>query len=77
MFLTAVSDHLLSALAAGAHRGEVPGRGGSASTRSPTHTRSTWSFAQPDGRALFIIERGSDGGPMLTWIAIGYHDIYD
>jgi hypothetical protein len=37
----------------------------------------TWSFAQPDGRALFISEHGADGDPILTSIAIGYHDIYD
>jgi len=35
----------------------------------------TWSFSGPDGRALFTIGPDSDGEP-LTWLAIGYHDIY-
>jgi hypothetical protein len=34
------------------------------------------SFSGPDGRALFTIGPDSDGEPLLTWLAIGYHDIY-
>jgi len=77
LFLTAVSDHLLPALAADAHGGEVPWPRRLRIHKIADAYSLTWSFAQPDGRALFIIERGSDGNPMLTWIAIGYHDIYD
>ena len=77
LFLTAVSDHLLPALAAGAHRGDVPWPRRLRIHKIADAYSLTWSFAQPDGRALFIIEPGSDSGPMLTWIAIGYHDIYD
>jgi hypothetical protein len=35
-----------------------------------------WSFSGPDGRALFTIGPDSAGEPLLTWLAIGYHDIY-
>lgn len=30
----------------------------------------------PDGRALFTIGPDTDGEPLLTWLAVGYHDIY-
>jgi hypothetical protein len=36
----------------------------------------TWSFSGPDGRVLFTIGPDADGEPVLTWLAIGYHDIY-
>jgi hypothetical protein len=36
----------------------------------------TWSFSGPDGRALFTIGPDTDGEPLLTWLAVGYHDIY-
>jgi hypothetical protein len=29
----------------------------------------------PDGRALFTIGPDTAGEPLLTWLAIGYHDI--
>ncbi len=77
LFLTAVIHHLLPALATGAHRGEVPWPRRLRIHKIADAYSLTWSFAHPDGRALFIIERGSNGGPMLTWIAIGYHDTYD
>jgi hypothetical protein len=34
------------------------------------------SFSGPDGRALFTIGPDSDGEPLPTWLAIGYHNIY-
>ena len=64
------------ALASGAHRGEIPWPRRLRIHKIADAYSLTWSFAHPDGRALFIIERGSDGAPVLTWIAIGY-DIYD
>lgn len=76
LFVAAVRDHLLPALAVGAHHGDV---------RWPVRLRIhkidqvyslTWSFAGPDGRALFTIGSDTDGEPVLTWLAIGYHDIY-
>jgi hypothetical protein len=30
----------------------------------------------PDGRVLSTIGPDSDGEPLLTWLAIGYRDIY-
>ena len=77
LFLTAVSDHLLPALAPGAHRGEVPWPRRLRIHKIADAYSLTWSYAQPDGRVLFIIERAPDGGPMLTRLAIGYHEIYD
>jgi hypothetical protein len=77
LFLAAVIDHLLPALATGAHRGEAPWPRRLRIHKIADAYSLTWSFAHPDGRALFIIERGSDGSPVLTWIAIGYHDLYD
>jgi hypothetical protein len=76
MFIGTIRAYLMPALAAGAHRGE---------TRWPKRLRVhkidevhslTWSFASPDGRALFTISPDRNGEPLLTWLAIGYHDIY-
>ena len=76
MFIDAVRNHLIPALAAGVHRGEAPWP-----KRLRVHKVSevyslTWSFSSPDGRALFTIAPDTDGEPLLTWLAIGYHDIY-
>jgi hypothetical protein len=76
LFLDAVRKHLLPALAAGAHRGDTPWP-----TRLRIHKIDqvyslTWSFSRPDGRALFTIAPDTDGQPILTWLAIGDHDIY-
>lgn len=75
-FTEAVRSHLIPALAAGAHRGTAPWP-----TRLRIHKIGevyslTWSFSGPDGRALFSISPDSSGEPVLTWLAIGYHDIY-
>ncbi len=76
LFINAVRSQVIPALAAGAHRGEGPWP-----TRLRVHkigeTYSlTWSFAGPDGRALCTIGPDTDGQPLLTWLAIGCHDIY-
>lgn len=76
LFIDAVRRHLTPALAAGAHRGAAPWP-----TRLRIHKIGevyslTWSFTAPDGRALFIIGPDSDSEPVLTWLAVGYHDIY-
>jgi len=77
LFLAAVTDFLRPALEAGAHRGEAPWPRRLRIHKIADAYSLTWSFASPDGRALFIIERAADGQPMLTWLAVGYHDIYD
>jgi hypothetical protein len=76
LFVDAVRTHLIPALAAGADRGEA-----SWPRRLRVHKIGavyslTWSFAGPDGRALFTIGLDAAGEPLLTWLAIGYHDIY-
>ncbi len=70
LFTDAVRAHLIPALAAGAHRSDAPW---------PRRLRVyslTWSFSGPDGRALVTIGSDADGEPLLTWLAIGCHDIY-
>jgi hypothetical protein len=76
MFTDAVRLYLIPALANGAHRG---------TSQWPTRLRIhkigevcslTWSFAGPDCRALFTIGPDREGEPLLTWLAVGYHDIY-
>jgi hypothetical protein len=76
MFAEAVRANLIPALAAGAHRSTAPWP-----TRLRIHRIGevyslTWSFSRPDGRALFTIGPDADGEPILTWLAIGYHDVY-
>jgi hypothetical protein len=76
LFTEAVRSHLIAALAAGANRGAAPWP-----TRLRIHKIGevyslAWSFSGPAGRALFSMSRDSDGEPLLTWLAIGYHDIY-
>jgi len=76
LFTAAVREHLLPALATGSHRGE---------TAWPLRLRVhkigevyslTWSYSGPDGRALFTIGPDADGEPIPSWLAVGYHDIY-
>lgn len=76
MFTEAIRAHLIPALAAGAHRSTAPWP-----TRLRIHKVGeayslTWSFSGPDGRALFAIGPDIDGEALLTWLAVGYHDIY-
>jgi len=75
LFMTAVTAHLLPALASGAHRGEAPWPRRLRIHKIADTFSLTWSFAGPDGRALFVIRPGADDIPVLTWLAIGYHDI--
>jgi hypothetical protein len=66
---------LIPALAAGAHRGETPWPKRLRVHKIGEVYSLTWSFSGPDGRALLAIGPDSDGEPLLTWLAIGYHDI--
>jgi hypothetical protein len=77
LFIEAVRGHLLPALAAGAHRGDEPWPKRLRIHKIGEVYSLTWSFSSPDGRALFTISQDSDGEPVLTWLAVGYHDIYD
>lgn len=76
MFTSAVRAYFIPALAAGAHRGEAPWPRRLRVHKIGEVYSLTWSFASPDGRALFTIGPDSDGEPLLTWLAVGYHDIY-
>lgn len=77
MFAAVIRSHLIPALAAGAHRGDSPWPKRLRIHKIGEVYSLTWSFASPDGRALFTIGRDSDGEPLLTWLAIGYHGIYE
>lgn len=76
LFNGAVRAHLILALAAGAHRGEAPWPKRLRIHKIGEVYSLTWSSASPDGRALFTIGPDTDGEPLLTWLAVGYHDIY-
>ena len=76
LFADAVRDHLIPALAAGAHRGEAPWPKRLRIHKIGELYSLTWSFSGPDGRALFTIGPDTNGEPLLTWLAVGYHDIY-
>jgi len=77
LFADAVRGHLIPALAAGAHRGEAPWPKRLRIHKIGEVYSLTWSFSGPDGRALFAIGPDTDGEPLLTWLAVGYHDIYE
>ena len=76
MFVDAVRAHLVPALSAGAHRGEAPWPRRLRVHKIGEVLSLTRSFANPDGPALFTIGSDADDEPVLTWLAIGYHDIY-
>lgn len=78
-FQTAVPDHFLPTIAAGAFTGSSPWP-----RRLRIHRLTdsaiyslTWSFASPDGRATFHLDTTPDDGePILVWRRIGDHSIY-
>ena len=76
LFTDAVRRHLVPALAAGAHRGDAPWPRRLRVHKIGEAYSLTWNFSGPDGRALFTIGPDADGEPILTWLAVGYHDIY-
>ncbi|MHB1875914.1 MAG: hypothetical protein ACYCPF_13795 [Streptosporangiaceae bacterium] len=76
LFITAVRAHLIPALTTGAHRGETPWPKRLRVHKIGEVYSLTWSFASSGGRALFTIGTDTDGEPLLTWLAIGNHDIY-
>ncbi|MCT9929157.1 hypothetical protein N5079_02865 [Planotetraspora sp. A-T 1434] len=78
MFQEVVFDHFVPALAQGAHTGRVPWPRRLRIHKIDEVYSLTWSFSSPDGRALFTftVEEGESGEPIVTWLAIGYHNIY-
>lgn len=75
MFVHAVHALLGPALDAGAHTGAVSWPRALRIHRVGLNYSMTWSFAGPDGRALFRLEE-IDGEPVLIWLRVGNHDIY-
>ena len=81
MFLAALREHFLPAIAAGAFTGTPPWP-----RRLRIHRLTgssiyslTWNFSSPDGRATFHLEHGDrvpDAEPVLIWRRIGDHGIY-
>ncbi len=77
LFLAILKDHFLPAIAAGSFTGTPPWP-----KRLRIHQLAggvhsiTWSFAGPDGRATFHLER-EDDETFLVWRRIGTHAIYD
>ena len=74
LFVQAVHEILRPALDAGAHKG------GSAEglrvRRIGVDYSMTWSFAGPDGRALFRLAEVA-GETVVVWLRVGNHGIYD
>lgn len=77
LFMTVIRAYLFPALADGAHRSDVPWPRRLRIHKIGEVYSLTWSFSGPDGRALFSIGPDKDGEPVLTWLAVGYHDIYE
>jgi hypothetical protein len=57
-------------------RGRCRGHGRCASTGIGVDYSMTWSFAGPDGRALFRLAEVS-GETVVVWLRVGNHGIYD
>jgi len=75
LFVQAVHNVLRPALEASAHTGAVPWPRALRIHRIGSDYSMTWSFARPDGRALFRLTE-IDGEPVLVWLRVGNHDIY-
>jgi hypothetical protein len=78
-FEEALRRHFLPAVAAGSFTGQPPWP-----PRLRIHQLDgssiyslTWSFAGPDGRATFHLEKDDSGEPLLVWRRIGNHAIDD
>ena len=76
LFVHAVHEILRPALDAGAHTGAVPWPRALRIHRIGVNYSMTWSFAGPDGRALFRLVEVA-GETAVVWLRIGNHGIYD
>ncbi|MGH3190072.1 MAG: hypothetical protein ACRDOL_22955 [Streptosporangiaceae bacterium] len=76
LFVQAVHEFLRPALDAGAHKGAVPWPRGLRIHRIGADYSMTWSFAGPDGRALFRLAEVA-GETVVVWLRVGNHSIYD
>jgi hypothetical protein len=76
LFVQAVHEVLRPALDAGAHTGAVPWPRALRVHRIGVNYSMTWSFAGPDGRALFRLAEVA-GETVVVWLRVGNHGIYD
>lgn len=76
LFAVAVHILLRPALDAGAYRGDVPWPRALRIHRIGAGYSMTWSFASPDGRALFRLA-DVRGETVVVWLRIGNHSIYN
>lgn len=76
LFAVAVHSLLRPALDAGAHTGAVPWPRALRIHRIGASYSMTWSFASPDGRALFQLAE-VNGEAAVVWLRVGNHSIYD
>ena len=67
---------LRPALDAGAHTGAVSWPRALRIHRIGANYSMTWSFASPDGRALFRLAE-VNGETVVVWLRVGNHSIYD
>ncbi|HXL18772.1 MAG TPA: hypothetical protein VN961_14765 [Streptosporangiaceae bacterium] len=75
-YLWAVHETLRPAPDAGAHKGAVPWLRVLRVHRIGANYSMTWSFAGPDGRALFRLAEVA-GETVVVWLRVGNHGIYD
>lgn len=76
LFVAAVHQLLRPALDAGAHTGAAPWPRALRIHKIGTNYSMTWSFASPDGRALFRLAKVKEEA-VVVWLRVGNHSIYD
>lgn len=76
LFVESVHELLRPALDAGAHKGAAPWPRALRIHRIDAAYSMTWSFAGPDGRALFRLAEVA-GETVVVWLRVGNHGIYD
>ena len=76
LFVFAVHTLLRPALDRGAHTGSTPWPRALRIHRIGANYSMTWSFASPDGRALFRLAE-VDGETVVVWLRVGNHSIYE
>jgi hypothetical protein len=76
LFVQAVHELLRPALDAGAHTGAVPWPRALRVHRIGVSYSMTWSFAGPNGRALFRLAEVA-GETVVVWLRVGNHGLYD
>lgn len=76
LFVAAVHQLLRPALDAGAHTGASSWPRALRIHKIGANYSMTWSFASPDGRALFRLAKVKDE-TVVIWLRVGNHSIYN